>query len=159
MLVIHLKRFSYTRSHRFHSNSFLTWLCQCLVARRKLHLICLPALSLSLFFSWCSYFRDKLDMEVDFPVTNLDLREFVKRFNPEKPPIYDLHAVSVCCLHLLVGDQTQLHTKCLGLWYVAVHFAHMCHNHTFTVPFWWHGWRTLHCCSYQQQRWKVVQVR
>ena len=39
--------------------------------------------------------RDKVGTKVDFPVTGLDLSPYVNQFDPAKPPIYDLYAVSV----------------------------------------------------------------
>ncbi|XP_028401307.1 ubiquitin carboxyl-terminal hydrolase 15-like [Dendronephthya gigantea] len=44
-------------------------------------------------FSYNRFWRDKLDIKVDFPLTNLDMSKYV--INSEHPPaIYDLHAVS-----------------------------------------------------------------
>lgn len=42
------------------------------------------------------YYREKLETFVDYPIDNLDLSNWVKgEFEPSKPPVYQLYAVSV----------------------------------------------------------------
>ncbi|XP_065845579.1 ubiquitin carboxyl-terminal hydrolase 15-like isoform X2 [Oscarella lobularis] len=45
-------------------------------------------------FSYSRYWRDKLDTYVEFPIENLDMREFVQGPTDGKPMLYDLCAVS-----------------------------------------------------------------
>eukprot|EP00742_Colponemidia_sp_Colp-10_P007733 GILJ01008336.1.p1 GENE.GILJ01008336.1~~GILJ01008336.1.p1 ORF type:complete len:932 (+),score=140.68 GILJ01008336.1:66-2798(+) len=45
-------------------------------------------------FSSRSYFKDKLDTLVDFPLVGLDLSEFARDLTQTVPPVYDLFAVS-----------------------------------------------------------------
>jgi len=42
-------------------------------------------------------FREKLDTFVDYPLSGFDLSDYVLSKNEISPPIYDLHAVAVCC--------------------------------------------------------------
>ncbi|XP_061770483.1 ubiquitin carboxyl-terminal hydrolase 15-like isoform X3 [Nerophis ophidion] len=64
-------------------------------ATKKLDLWCLPPVLVVHLkrFSYSRYMRDKLDSLVDFPLSNLDMSEFL--INPNSGPcIYDLIAVS-----------------------------------------------------------------
>jgi len=45
-------------------------------------------------FSYNSLWRDKISTMVDFPITGLDMSNFIVNDKEEKSPIYDLYAVS-----------------------------------------------------------------
>ncbi|KAL7720553.1 Ubiquitin carboxyl-terminal hydrolase [Entamoeba marina] len=40
------------------------------------------------------YSRDKISTLVEFPINNLDMRNYVRQYDPNHPPIYNLYAVS-----------------------------------------------------------------
>ncbi|KAL7712531.1 Ubiquitin carboxyl-terminal hydrolase [Entamoeba marina] len=40
------------------------------------------------------YSRDKISTLVEFPINNLDMRNYVRQYDPNYPPIYNLYAVS-----------------------------------------------------------------
>lgn len=76
------------------------WYCPCCKehrqATKKFDLWSLPKILIIHLkrFSYNRFWRDKLDVKVDFPLNNLDMSKYV--INEGHPPaIYDLHAVSV----------------------------------------------------------------
>eukprot|EP01117_Protostelium_nocturnum_P004201 TRINITY_DN1550_c0_g2_i1.p1 TRINITY_DN1550_c0_g2~~TRINITY_DN1550_c0_g2_i1.p1 ORF type:complete len:998 (+),score=342.85 TRINITY_DN1550_c0_g2_i1:240-3233(+) len=78
------------------------WYCsKCKEMRRatkKFDLWKLPpvlVVHLKRFYHKNRFYREKLDSTIDFPITGLDLTEFVQApYNQDEEPIYDLYAVS-----------------------------------------------------------------